>query len=792
MYIVRNAGLVLLAGLASLSQAQPSGDASVPAPAVSRGAPEASPKDSEAATAQQAREPRIIRGNDKVIAAPTTVPALSGPASSFNFESAPVAEVVNAIMSDVVKTGFVVHPPLTGTVTLNAPGGVTPDQAVYLLEAALVANGLAMARDSRGIYHIGKYEVIRTIVPGIRQVGGGATLPPGTGAVIVPLQYIGAVEMASILKPLMPAGALLRVDGVRNLLVLAGSRSQAEGWMDIVSTFDVDLLKGMSVGVFPLKYLTTKEVEAALQLMNPSGAIGGGGSGAAAATPGAPGAAGAARPAVESADAANPLHGAVRILPIERINSVLVVTPRAAYLEEARRWIDKLDQPNDGGAGVGLYVYPVKNGNAGHLAQVLGGIFGSTNSAQGGGGTGVAPGLAASTATNIGRNNTGALLGQSAAGGFGSSSGVSGIGGLGANSSGRFGNAGLGGSLRQGAGQTTGQGVGALTLGGQGGVRVVADEVNNALLIYGPRSDYDRIEAALRKLDVRSAQVLIEASIIEVTLNDDLKYGLQWSFNDKERGGLFGAGTVGQLPSNSTGGFSYTLTNSLGTVRATLNALAGKSLIKVISSPSLMVLDNQMATIAVGTQQPIRTGETTNIGTVGNPVTTTTYQYKDTGVQLSVQPSVNAGDLVTMDINQAVTDVGDEDVVTGQRAFLQRQISSKVAVRSGEALVLGGLIKDNETKGKSGVPVLQSLPIVGNLFGATTSNAGRTELLVVLTPRVVRSDEDARQAGEEIRDRMRNILRHSDGNWPASQQEPARLQPLQQPRQTSAPTSGQP
>lgn len=773
MHTVRNAGLLLLASLASLSQAQPSGEARAPVPTISQGAPDAPSQDADATALQQTKEPRIIRGNDKVIATPPSAAALSGPASSFNFESAPIGEVVSAIMGDIVKTGYVVHPPLVGTVTLNAPGGVTPDQAVYLLEAALVANGLAMARDSRGIYHIGKYEVIRTIVPGVRQMGSGATLSPGTGAVIVPLQYIGAAEMASILKPLMPANALLRVDGVRNLLVLAGSRSQAEGWMDVVATFDIDLLKGMSVGVFPLKYLTTKEVEAALQLMNPSGAS------VAAASAAVPGAAGAARPAVDLAESANPLHGAVRVLPIERINSVLVVTPRAAYLEEARRWIDKLDQPNDGGAGVGLYVYPVKNGNAGHLSQVLGGIFGSAASTQGGG-TGVAPGLAASTASSLGRGNAGMLNGQTGA--LAGVTGLSGLGGGGTNTSGRLGTAGLGGNLRQGSGQQAGQGTGALALGGQGGVRVVADEVNNALLIYGSRSDYDRIESALRKLDVRSAQVLIEASIIEVTLGDDLKYGLQWSFNDKERGGLFGAGTVGQLPANSTGGFSYTLTNSLGTVRATLSALAGKSLIKVISSPSLMVLDNQVATIAVGTQQPIRTGETTNLGTIGSPVTTTTYQYKDTGVQLSVQPSVSAGDLVTMDINQAVTDVGDEDVVTGQRAFLQRQISSKVAVRSGESLVLGGLIKDNETSGKSGVPVLQNLPIIGSLFGATTSNSGRTELLVVLTPRVVRSDEDARQAGEEIRDRMRNILRHNDGVWPASLQEPVRPQLLQSPR----------
>ena len=371
----------------------------------------------------------------------------------------------------------------------------------------------------------------------------------------------------------------------------------------------------------------------------------------------------------------------------------------------------------------------------------------------------------------MGRSNTTTLNNQSSLGTGSIGAGGSSLGGSGLGSAGRLGGSALGSGLRQGAVQTTGQGAGTLNLGS---VRVVADEVNNALLIYGPRSDYDRIESALRRLDIRSAQVLIEASIVEVTLSDDLKYGLQWAFNDKERNGLFGAGQVGQLPNNSSGGFSYTLTNSLGTVRATLNALAGKSLIKVISSPSLMVLDNQIATIAVGTQQPIRTGETTNIGTVGSPVTTTTYQYKDTGVQLSVQPSVNAGDLVTMDINQTVTDVGDEDLVTGQRAFLQRQISSKVAVRSGEALVLGGLIKDNETTGKSGVPILQNIPVVGSLFGATTSTSGRTELLVVLTPRVVRSDEDARAAGEEIRDRMRNILRHNSNGSFGARQEPTR------------------
>lgn len=191
----------------------------------------------------------------------------------------------------------------------------------------------------------------------MRQTGNGP-LPPGYGAIVVPLQYIGAGEITTILRPLMPAEALVRADTVRNLLVLTGTRTQAEGWLDLVNTFDVDLLKGMSVGVFPLKYASIKEVEAAMQLMS-AGA--GGATSAQQATPaGAAGRAGATTGASAGATAlgeANPLFGAMRIMPIERLNSILP-DPRAAYLDEARRWIDRLDQPSDNSAEPPTFYLP--------------------------------------------------------------------------------------------------------------------------------------------------------------------------------------------------------------------------------------------------------------------------------------------------------------------------------------------------------------------------------------------------------------------------------------------------
>lgn len=709
------------------------------------------------------QEPRIIKGNDVVIAPPQPTPALEGTASTFRFEEAPIAEVVRTMLGDILKVNYVLHPPLNGTITLATRTPIPADHAIFLLESALQANGLAMVRDARGSYHVGKTEVLKNISPGVRQVTGSkAVLQPGSGAIIVPLQYIGAGEMATILKPMMPADALVRVDSLRNVLVLAGNRVQAEGWLDIVNTFDVNLLKGMSVGLFPLKHADIKEVEAALRLVSGGGAASSASSGAA---PGqgagaAPRAAGGAAASQAASAAAmlgegNPLYGALRIMPVERLNSILVVTPRAAYLEEARRWIEKLDQPSDGGAEPQLYIYRVQNGNARHLASVLSGIFGGAQTGAAAN-SGVAPGLATGVGATFGQQQgLGSTIGRGSTGSMFNRTGSStGLGGTSTSSG--FGSSGFQNRFSQ-----TNQGAAA---GGQGNVvaslgnvRVVADELNNSILVWSTRTEFDKIESTLKRLDLPPTQVLIEASIIEVTLGDDLKYGLKWAFTDKERSGLFGAGSVGQLPANSTGGFTYTLSDTVG-LRATLNALAAKSLIKVISSPSLMVLDNQTATIAVGTQQPVRSGEisTPTTGTT-NIISSTTYQYKDTGVQLAVQPSVNAGDLVTLDIDQSVTDVGDEDAVTGQRAFLQRQITSKVAVRSGEALVLGGLIKDSATTNKSGVPLLHNLPLVGGLFGATTNNSGRTELLVVITPKVVRTDPEIRQVGEELRDRLQGL-----------------------------------
>ncbi|HMA07209.1 MAG TPA: secretin N-terminal domain-containing protein, partial [Ramlibacter sp.] len=427
-------------------------------------------------------KPHIMRGTDVIIAPPKSGGAVVGSANAFRFEDAPLVDVVHVILRDILKVDYLIHSPLTGNVTLATRANVTADQAVYLLESALQANGIVMARDARGVYHVGKPEALTGIVAAPRLAANG-TLAPGSGTVIVPLQYIGAAEMATILRPLMPPNGVVRVDTLRNLLILAGSRTQAEGWLDIVNTFDVDLLKGMSVGVFPLKFATIAEVDAALRMMSSTGvsrAVTTPGS-TSAVQPPAPGAApGAAAPTELSL-----MFGAIRVMPIERINSLLVVTPKASYLEQARLWIERLDRPGVNASELQLNIYPVKNGSAKHLAEVMSGIFGDGKvGASQPAAPGLAPGLTpASATTSMYQGSSGTLGGASALGTSPSA-----------------------GASRVSAASTTAQ-----------GARIIADEVNNAVVVYSLPGEYTKIEASLKRLDLPPTQVLIEASIIEVT-----------------------------------------------------------------------------------------------------------------------------------------------------------------------------------------------------------------------------------------------------------------------------------
>ena len=634
----------------------------------------------------------VFTGTDQSVRMPPVrepIRVYDGDAVALNFEEAPLSEVLHSVVGDILGLDYIVEHPVKGTVTLRTRSPIPREQLLPIMESLLANNGALMVRGPQNRLFISGPQNASRIAPSFQNSAGTGT---GFSNVIVPLQYIGAPEMAEILKPVAVDSAFVRVDAKRNLLVLAGTQMQIDGWLDIVSTFDIDQLAGTSVGIFPISRGEVEDVVVELEhIMNSAAADG----------------------------ADSPLRGLggmVRVLPVERLNSVMVVSPRAAYIDAVGDWIQQLDSIDEPASESTLHVYKVMNGDAAQMAMLLSTIFGD------GAGEGQRP-QKSQVAPGMNSQRSGG-----------------------------------GGKANAGSGQQAGGSSFALSES----IKVVSDDYNNALLVYASPYEYGKIERILRKLDVIATQVLIEASIVEVTLTDDLQYGLEWIFQNGIGDDYFGEGSLnlssGAGIASQASGFAYEVTNSAGFTKAVLNALAEKSLLNVISTPSVLVLDNHTADIYVGIQQPIQSRQSVTDGGVSQ----TSIEYKDTGVQLQVTPSVNDGGLVTLEVTQSVTDVGNIDTATRQRSFNERSVTSKVAVRDGDSVVLGGLIRDNESSGKSGVPLLMDIPVLGSLFSSTVDTSARTELLIFITPRVVESDEEVRALSIEMRDRMRGITNFDD------------------------------
>ncbi len=658
--------------------------------------------------------PTIYRGTDRQVKLPPVAEPIRflGEDVSINFEQAPLSEVMHAILGDILQLDYVVDQPVTGEVTLRTRTPMPRDELFGVLESLLRANNVLMIRGSDGRFLVTGAAQGTKLAPGISNAESKIT---GFSTMIVPLQYISASNMAEILQPVADPDAFVRVDNTRNLLMLAGTRDQLEGWLEMVATFDVDMLAGMSVGIFPLENSSSDEVFQAISAILSSG----GG------------------PEGQSGDWSQ----LIRVIPIARLNSILVVTPRSHYLGIVQKWIARLDDAYYSEADMRLYVYPVQNTTAERLAKLLNSIYSGSMSQQSG----------SSFSEESGSSSYSSSFGgdTSVAPGMNRESIGSGIGG------GNF------QPLSNNSGTDRESQISTVTMGGEansllGNVRVVADEENNALMIYSSGMQYRVIKTALEQLDIEATQVIIEASILEVTLTDKLRYGLEWTFNgsvgdDYTGTGLLANGATTAL-APTVPGFSYAITNSIGDISAVLNALSEDNLINVISTPSVMVLDNHDAYIHVGDQVPVVSAETINDGGFA----TQTVSYRDTGVQLNVRPSVNAGGLVTMQIEQSVTDVGTIDI-NGNPTFLERAIMSRVAVRSHESVVLGGLIRENAKSSESGVPILHKLPVIGPLFGTTEKEDTRTELLVIITPRAIYNEQDLRDVSEEMRSQIRHM-----------------------------------
>jgi general secretion pathway protein D len=661
-------------------------------------------------------EPEIYHGKSTPAPKSSSGPKFAisdGGDVTLNFVNADVREAIDTILGDILGVTYVVDPRVTGTVTMRTTKPIPQSSLIPTLENVLASAGAALV-PSDGGYKVQPIDVAATGLPPASDGTTGAF-----GIHVLPLHFVTAANLQETLQPLVPPGRVLRVDPVRNLLIFSGTGNEATELQSLVDIFDVDWMAGRSFGLFPVEYASPRVL--AQELSQLFGPVQG-----AAAAPGGPTSTG----------------GAVRFLPIDRLRAVLAIAGDASLIDEAKAWVERLDRGQEGD-GRRVYVYRVQNGRAADLGRVLGQLFPATVTPVGREGprAALAPGLTPAEAgfgATPNPNQPQEPASPDSALGDGANAGVVGTG--------------------DGPQDYTGTDL-ALSLPGveqqrRTGIQIVPDVRNNALVVSATPEEYRQIEGALQQLDVTPLQVLIEATIAEVTLTDQLRYGLEWFFHTGDSNFTFSSLATGAV-APAFPGFSYALSSA--NAQVVLNALSQITDVKVISSPQLMVLNNETARLQVGDQVPIATQEVQSVTDSNAPIVNS-IEYRDTGVILNVSPRVNSGGLVVLDIVQEVSDVVQTTTSDlNSPTIQQRRVKSTVAVQSGESVALGGLIRDANSKGVTGLPLLSEIPVVGNLFKTTDNTQRRTELLILLTPRVVTNLKDAREITEELRSRVRAL-----------------------------------
>jgi general secretion pathway protein D len=686
-----------------------------------------------------------------------------------DFENTPVATVAKVILGDLLHVGYVIDPRVQGTISLSSSRKVAKADLLLVLETALRSANAVLVRDRAGY----------RIVPSEDAIGSGQTeqrgqaSEAGYGVTVIPLRHVSVTAILKLLDGFAAKAGSIRGEPSANLVVVTGNAAERQSVLDTVKSFDADWMRGQSVGIFPVRNSTPEPLIGELEKILDAGENGLG-------------------------------HGLVKVQAIGRLNAVLVVARKPELLQRTGTWIARLDGSSI--AATGVKVYKVRYGEARQIAQLLNQMF----VGSGRGGTpedaGLAPGAGATGASALDRLSGGfgtqASL-QQGQGGFGQGGGGGQQGGLGQG--GGFGGqqgGGFGGQQGGGFGTQQGGGFGTQQGGGYGGdeqqpfgalrpataqegaatgggaaggvaggtgqallpgVRILPDTVNNAILIYANPVSYKIIERALNQLDRPQLQVAIEVTFAEVTLNDRLQYGVQFFLGSSNLGLGIDNGSAsnaqvplpgGPFPPTSLPGFNLVFGNAL-TPRAVISALHRFTDVRILSNPSLVVVNNQTASLRVGDQISVSTGQVSPVtGGITNVVSS--LDYRDTGVILNVKPRINFNGNIFLQVEQEISNQAVGTGAGGNPNFSQRRVRSSIVVASGQTVLLAGLIGDTQRRARDGIPLLDQLPLFGDAFSSSNDKRiDRTELIIFIRPQVIRDGVDAAFVAEELRAKIR-------------------------------------
>jgi general secretion pathway protein D len=610
----------------------------------------------------------VFSGDDSGFAtAPSPRRRSGGGAGDVNldFADAEVKDVVRTVLGDILKVPYSIDAQVQGKVTIKTSKPLRREDVIAALETALKVNGAVIVW-ADNVYNVVLATEAQRRIDGFEVSGSARSRLPGYGIEIVPLRFVAAAEMQKILQPVAPAGGVLSVDASRNLLFLAGTGQERASMLDTIRLFDVDYMKGMSYALVRPDHMEATALAEELKKV------------------------------FETTAGAN--ASLLRFVPLTRLNTLLVVSPRSSYLSEITKWVARLDIPQSG-PGRRIYYYRMQNAKAEDVARSLAAIYGGSVSVndQPPGGPSDPP-----AAPPPGGDD-------------------------------------------QPSPPSSSNGVGRI--GGERGPQIALDPSSNALIIQADATEYGALERFLKEIDVAPDQVMVEVTIAEVTLNDTLKYGVEWFFRNADQ--TYNLSKTGDV-SSSFPGFSFTYT--VPDIDVAVNALGAVTDIKVISAPKLITLDNKPATLQVGDQVPIVTQSATGVRDADDPTIVNSVQFRDTGIVLKVTPRVGKSGTVFVDVNQEVSSaIATTSSGIDSPTIQQRKIATTVAVQDGDAVALGGLIRDSRSYGDSGVPVLKDIPLVGKLFSSTTDTQDRTELLIFLRPRILRSPAAAREMTDQLR-----------------------------------------
>src|ERR1700716_352551 len=671
-------------------------------------------------------------------------PAASGSGFDLNFENTPVATVAKVVLGDIMGTGYTIDPRVQGTVSLVSVRPVAKSDIVFLLEDALRLSGVVLIRDTAGY----RLTPLGDAVGAGRVDASASSAEPGYGISVVPLQYVSAQTLLKLMDSFATKAGMVRADPTRNLLLIQGSGAERRTAVDTALSFDLDWMRGQSIGIFPIVNSGPEPVIAELEKI------------------------------VDSGD--NGLsQNLIKFQAVSRLNAILVVSKKPGLLHTAATWIKRLDHADT--ARTSVHVYRVKYGEARQIARVLTEMFigGSSSGLLDSPDSQIAPGsgtYATASADRLSLNNNSPS--STSSNGFGSrmQSGTNGNSGFGAQTAAAPGAA---NANTSDPGSLDSRGAGS---GGQPmlkGVRITADTVNNTLLIYADQENFRIIEATLQQVDQPQLQVAIDATIAEITLTDELSYGVQSYLTSHnlglrpDQGSILNsqstsapvaaaAGTVANAFINRAfPGFNF-LIGSESQPSAILDALHTVTAVKVLSNPSLVVVNNQAATLQVGDSVPVSTGSGTVLTT--NNTVVNTIDYRNTGIILRVSPRINVNGNVRLDVEQEISNVSPATAASLTPTVSERKVRSSISVATGQTVLLAGLVRDQQNNTRNGIPLLDQISGLGDAFSHQDNKKTRTELIIFIRPQIIRDSMDAHYVAEELRSKLRGSINASLAN----------------------------